>query len=167
MINYNTPNKINIAYSLICIYGFMFTYLEPPQMIISPSQSPHRVTVGTQLLLYCAAEGIPTPTVQWNSNDVPLHPLQQPYQQLYLVPTDSPHTTIYTCIARNHIRDVDRVAQVNVTVIVDSKEILCNIMYNLLMLTDLCPSLKVPTHGKITTSSDGEFAFFSCEMVFL
>jgi len=92
-------------------------------MIISPSQSPHRVTVGTQLLLYCAAEGLPTPTVQWHSNDVPLHPLQQPYQQLYLVPTDSPGTTVYTCIGRNHIRGVDHVAQANITVIVESKEI--------------------------------------------
>ena len=98
----------------------LFT-IETPQMIISPSQSPHRVTVGTQLLLYCAAEGLPTPTVQWHSNGFPLHPLQQPYQQLYLVPTDSPHTTVYTCIGRNNIRGVDHVAEANVTVIVESK----------------------------------------------
>jgi len=112
-----------IVICIVCIYGFIFSYLEPPQMIISSSQSPHRVTVGTQLLLYCAAEGIPTPTVQWHSNDVPLHPLQQLYQQLYLVPTDSPGTTVYTCIGRNHIRGVDHVSQANITVIVESKEI--------------------------------------------
>ena len=90
-------------------------------MIISPSQSPHRVTVGTQLLLYCAAEGLPIPTVQWYSNDVPLHPLQQPYQQLYLVPTDSPHTTVYKCVGRNNIRGVDRFSQAKVKVVVESK----------------------------------------------
>ena len=91
-------------------------------MIISPSKFPHRVTVGTQLLLYCAAEGIPTPTVQWYSNGVLLlHPLQQTHQQLYLVPTDSPHTTVYTCIGRNSFKGVNHVSQANVTVIVESK----------------------------------------------
>ena len=111
----------------MCLYNcpIYFNYLELLQMIISPSQSPHRVTVGTQLLLYCAAEGLPTPTVQWYSNDVPLHPLQQPYQQLYLVPTDSPHTTVYSCIGRNNIRDLDLFARANVTVIVEGKQSLC------------------------------------------
>ena len=90
-------------------------------MIISPSKSPHRVAVCTQLLLYCAAEGFPTPTVQWYSNGVLLHPLQQPYQQLYLVPTDSPHTTVYTCIGRNRFKGIDHFSQANVTVIVESK----------------------------------------------
>ena len=89
-------------------------------MIISPSKSPHRVAVGTQLLLYCAAEGLPTPTVQWYSNGV-LHPLQQSYQQLYLVPTDSPHTTVYTCIGRNRFKGINHVSQAKVTVIVESK----------------------------------------------
>ena len=110
------------SYLLNAAYIFHFIFItEPPQMIISPSQSLHRVTVGTQLLLYCAAEGLPTPTVQWHSNGFPLHPLQQPYQQLYLVPTDSPHTTVYTCIGRNNIRGVDHVVEANVTVIVEGK----------------------------------------------
>ena len=108
---------------LVCLLLIFCLSSEPPQMIINPSKSPHRVIVGTQLLLYCAAEGLPTPTVQWHSNGVFLHPLQQPYQQLYLVPTDSPHTTVYTCIGRNHIRGVDHIAQANVTVIVESKQI--------------------------------------------
>ena len=64
-----------------------------------------------------------TTVPQWHSNGVPLHPLQQPYQQLYLVPTDSPHTTVYTCMGRNRIGRVDHVAQANVTVIVESKQI--------------------------------------------
>ena len=109
-------------YTQIYYVTVIFITLESPQVIISPAQSPHRVTVGTQLLLYCAAEGLPTPTVQWHSNDIPLHPLQQPYQQLYLVPTDSPHTTVYTCIGRSNIRGVDHVAQANVTVTVESKQ---------------------------------------------
>ena len=127
--------RIHVCMKIDCLFGSVLVIcvvmpvvtfclsLEPPQMIISPSQSPHRITVGTQQLLYCAAEGLPTPTVQWLSNGVPLHPLQQPYQQLYLVPTDAPHTTVYTCMGRNHIRGVDHVAQANVTVIVESKQV--------------------------------------------
>ena len=96
---------------------------EPPQMIISPSQSPHIVKVGTQLLLYCAAEGLPIPTVQWHGDGVPVHPLEELYQQIFLVPTDSPHTTVYTCIGRNHAKGVDHVAQANVTVVVGGKKL--------------------------------------------
>ena len=29
-------------------------------------------------------------------------------------------------------------------------------------LTGLCPALKPPYRGRLTTSNDGEFAFFSC-----
>ena len=87
-------------------------------MVISPSQSPHTVKVGTHLLLYCAAEGLPIPTVQWHSDGVPLHPLQQLYQQIYLVPTDYPHTTAYSCVGRNHVAGIDYAAQANVTVVV-------------------------------------------------
>ena len=106
---------------------------------------------------------MPTPTVQWFSNDVPLHPLQQPYQQLYLVPTDSPHTTVYNCIGRNNIRGVDHVAQANVTVIVESKQTGLKVYVTyVFILTELCPTLKPPVHGELTTSNDGEFAFFSC-----
>ena len=95
---------------------------EPPQMIISPSQSPHIVKVGTQLLLYCAAEGLPIPTVQWHGDGVPVHPLEELYQQIFLVPTDSPHTTVYVCIGRNQVKGVDYVDQANVIVVVEGKK---------------------------------------------
>ena len=35
------------------------------------------------------------------------------------------------------------------------------------ILTESCPSLKAPSSGQITTSSDGEFAFFSCRRGFI
>jgi len=105
-----------------CNCNIFSTTIEPPQIIISPSQSPHIVKVGTQLLLYCAADGLPLPTVQWYGDGVPVHPLEELYQQIYLVPTDSPHATVYTCIGRNRVKDIVYVAQANVTVVVEGKE---------------------------------------------
>ena len=51
--------------------------------------------------------------------------MPQAYQQIYLVPTDSPHTTVYTCVGTIHSQGkiVDEV-RVNVTVTVESKTIM-------------------------------------------
>ena len=98
--------------------------LEPPQIIINPPSSPIRVPVGSQLPLYCVAvKGFPLPVVQWYiySQGIPAHPLTQFYQQIYLVPTDSPHTTTYTCVGTQP--DRSQGINVTVTVIVESEQL--------------------------------------------
>ena len=99
--------------------------LEPPQIIINPPSSPIRVPVGSQLPLYCTAvKGFPLPNVQWHSQGIPVHPLSEPYQQIYLVPTDSPHTTTYTCVGTYFKRGFGvREINVTVTVIVESEQL--------------------------------------------
>ena len=137
-------------------------------MIISPSQSPHIVKVGTQLLLYCAAEGLPIPTVQWYGDGVPVHPLQELYQQIFLVPTDTPRTTVYTCIGKNRAKDVEHVAQANVTVVVEGMKNNMLITVHKLCFTTVqpCPTIKAPRNGYVTVTNDGKFAFFSCRRGF-
>ena len=112
------------SYMYLCYKFIVLIYtLEPPQIIVSPSQSPVRVTVGSHLLLVCTAvKGFPIPDVQWHSEDFPVYPLPQPYQQIYLVPTDFPHTTIYTCVGTTYSQGAvtDKLG-INVTVIVESK----------------------------------------------
>ena len=109
-----------IAACYICIY-----FLEPPQIILNPSSSPVRVTVGSQFPLFCIAiKGYPIPDVQWYSEDLPVYPLPQPYQQLYLVPTDSPHTTTYTCVGTTYSQGVKvNELRINVTIIVESEQL--------------------------------------------
>lgn len=62
------------------------------------------------------------PFVQWYSEGYPVYPTPQAYQQIYLVPTDSPHTTVYTCVGTTYSQGVvvDQL-KVNVTVVVESK----------------------------------------------
>ena len=44
------------------------------------------------------------------------------YQQIYVVPTDSPHTTTYTCVGTTHSEGViTNELKVNITVTVESK----------------------------------------------
>ena len=100
-----------------------FYLLEQPQIIINPPSSQIRAPVGSQLPLYCiAVKGYPIPVVQWHSKGIPVHPLSQPYQQIYLVPTDSPHTTTYTCVGTTFEHGSQ---EINVTVIVESEQLKC------------------------------------------
>ena len=102
--------------------------LEPPQIIISPLQSPLKVSVGDHLPLYCTAvKGFPIPEVQWHSESFLVYPPPQAYQQVYLVPTDSPHETTYTCVGTTYKQGVKvRELRINVTVIVHGMYILVN-----------------------------------------
>ena len=97
--------------------------LEPPKIIISPLQSPLKVSVGGHLPLYCTAvAGFPIPEVQWHSEGFPVYPPPQPHQQIYLVPTNSPHETTYTCVCtyKQGVK-VSSELRINVTVIVHGK----------------------------------------------
>ena len=88
--------------------------IDPPLVSIS-SQPSLMVKVGAQLSLYCTAQGLPNPTVQWYKGSQPVILKANALLQLLNVPTQSPHTTVYTCIGRNRIGTTPA----NVTVIVE------------------------------------------------
>lgn len=101
--------------------------LEPLQLTIRPLQSPLRVSVGDHLPIYCIAEkGAPIPSVQWHSDGFPVHPSLNNYQQIYVVPTDTPHTATYTCVGTIYSGGQIKELSVNVTVIVEGKLIIIN-----------------------------------------
>ena len=71
-------------------------------------------------------KGVPTPELQWHSEGFPLNPESERYQQIYVVPTDSPHTTTYTCVGitlNAGRQSIISELRVNVTVIVEGKSI--------------------------------------------
>ena len=72
--------------------------------------------------LYCRASGKPIPTVQWYKDDIAVNPLPSYYQQVFLVPTDSPHTTVYTCVGINYAGNKKRVRSANITVVVKGEK---------------------------------------------
>ena len=90
--------------------------IDPPIISIDPPQSPYNVTVGSRLQLYCSAHGLPLPKVQWYINDSPIN--QQPPES-YLVPTVSPHNTVYTCVATNNAGNITHTVSKNITVYVE------------------------------------------------
>ena len=56
--------------------------------------------------------------MQWYQNDKPVKPHAEPLVQIIEVTTGSPHTTMYTCVARNFTADVNQNVTANITVIV-------------------------------------------------
>ena len=66
-------------------------------------------------------KGVPTPLLQWHSKGFPLNPDYEGYQQIYVVPTDSPHTSTYTCVGVTFFQTTTSELRVNVTVIVEGK----------------------------------------------
>ena len=66
-------------------------------------------------------KGVPTPELQWHSEGFPLIPEYDRYQQIYAVPTDSPHTSTYTCVGVTFFQTTTSELRVNVTVIVEGK----------------------------------------------
>ena len=99
---------------------------DPPSIFIDPSKSPYRVTVNSRLSLYCSAHGLPLPTVQWYVNGSAAN--QRP-PEFYLVPTESPHTTVYTCVATNNAGNMTHTVSKNITVIVEGMKLIIVIEY--------------------------------------
>ena len=69
-------------------------------------------------------QGVPTPELQWFTEGSPVYSERVRYQQIYVVPTDSPRTTTYTCVGITY--DLFRQTIIselrkNVTVIVEGK----------------------------------------------
>ena len=86
-----------------------------------PNESPYTINMDSLAVLYCTADGRPIPTVQWFENNDAVTPLPSPYQQQFIVPTNTPHTTVYTCKAINRPRNRKCVRSASVTVVVESK----------------------------------------------
>ena len=70
--------------------------------------------------LYCMATGRPIPTVQWYKSGTAVAPIPSLFQQAFVVPTDTPHTTVYTCMGTNHAGKRKHVNHANITVTVES-----------------------------------------------
>ena len=103
------------------IVNFIF-HLDIPHVTIV-NQSPYITNVGSVGVLYCRAAGKPIPTVQWFKGSFPFNPVSSYFQQALLVPTDTPHTTVYTCVGINYFGDEKHTRSANITVIVEGKQI--------------------------------------------
>ena len=63
--------------------------------------------------------------MQWYQNNKPVKPHAEPFVQDYVVPTNDPHTTVYTCIARNFTANVNHNITANITLIVQGISTCC------------------------------------------
>ena len=98
-----------------------FLSLDAPDVTINPSQSPYIVSVGTRLLLDCQAHAQPAPIVQWYKNGATaLNYASQKFHQSYRVPTASPHSTVYSCVATNNAGNTTNTIRKSIRVTVQS-----------------------------------------------
>ena len=92
-------------------------YTDAPRVSIFPHGSTYKVNIGTKFFLYCIAKGLPTPTIQWYENNTRI-PVQT--SVLHEVLTNTPHTTLYSCEAKNNAGNIENTVHANITVIVES-----------------------------------------------
>jgi len=95
-------------------------HLDAPVVTITPP-SPHVVFVDEFVPLLCKANGLPAPTVQWFKGGQPVEHVPEFYDQVYYVPTNSPHVSVYTCVSKNRAGGDTRTVKASVTVIVQRK----------------------------------------------
>jgi len=77
--------------------------------------------VGNLAILYCTVHGKPTPTAQWFRGGFAVNPSPSNFQQFLLVPTNTPHTTVYICVGINYAGGKKHTTSANITVIVKGK----------------------------------------------
>ena len=77
--------------------------------------------MGDLAILYCIAIGKPVPRVQWYKDDIAVNPISSPFQQMLIVSTSTPHTTVYTCKGKNYIMNREYVMSANITITVEGK----------------------------------------------
>ena len=83
--------------------------------------------VGSLAILSCKAIGKPIPRVQWYKDDIAVSAMSLSFQQTFIVPTNTPHTTVYTCKGTNYIENVKYTRSASITVIVKGNMIqICN-----------------------------------------
>ena len=95
----------------------MFISVDPPFVTIA-NESPYMINMRSLALLYCRAIGKPIPQVQWYKDDTAVNPISSSFQQTFIVPTNTPHTTVYTCKGTNYIENMKHTISANITVIV-------------------------------------------------
>ena len=106
-----------------CIIDLIsFICLDAPHVSIV-NRSPYITNVGSVGVLYCRASGKPIPTVQWYKGGFPINRIPLYFQQALLVPTDTPHSTVYTCVGINYAGKKKHTRSANITVIVEGKQI--------------------------------------------
>ena len=80
------------------------------------------INVGGVAALYCVATGgRPVPTVQWYEGDIAVTPIPSLYQQIFIAPTNTPHTTNYTCMGINYPGNRKHKNSTSIIVTVESK----------------------------------------------
>ena len=124
-------SHVNVAKS-----SFSYVCAVAPVVTIDPPQSPLTKCVNDSLRLFCTAKGLPVPKILWYEGNTPII---QPFPHSFLVPTKSPHTTNYTCVATNNAGGKTHQASVSVIVII--KGIQHNyVLYILAALAIMCMS---------------------------
>ncbi|XP_065918890.1 cell adhesion molecule DSCAM-like [Dysidea avara] len=112
-----------------------------PTVTIDPALSPLIKYVNDNLRLFCTAKGLPVPKILWYEGNTPIN---QPFPHYFLVPTKSPHTTNYTCVATNNAGGKRRQTSVTITVIIKEK---------------VCPC---PANGQVFLLRDGKTFVVNC-----
>ena len=108
------------------------------------NQSPYVINVGSIATLYCRASGKPILTVQWYKDSLAVNPVATLYQQAFLIPTDAPHTTVYTCVGRNNAGGKIHMQSANITVTVKGNlhnTLLANAYYCIVYIFSCCSLL--------------------------
>ena len=77
--------------------------------------------VGSLAILFCGAIGKPIPRVQWYKGNTAVKPNSSLLEQTFIIPTNMPHTTVYTCKGTNYIENVKYTRSASITVIVKGK----------------------------------------------
>ena len=80
-------------------------------------------SVGSLAILYCRVIGKPIPRVQWYKDDTTVSPSSSS-QQTFIVPTNMPRTTVYTCKGTNYIESMKHTRSASITVIVKGKYVI-------------------------------------------
>ena len=95
----------------------LFIPVDPPFVSIA-NGSPYMTNVDSLAILYCGAIGKPIPRVQWYKDNTTVISISSSHQQAFIVPTNMPHTTVYTCKGTNYIENVKYTRSASITVIV-------------------------------------------------